>query len=159
MNLDEWMTQCTADLAEAEAKLQAAQARVTELRTIQEGIQLAKQRYGHEDQADPSVTQSRPAKSVSNRGRPVRRKSARRPLRGHSDLCLNLVTETASRQIDLDAACEALAEQGYELDREQVRNGFGYLLRTGQVVRVDPGVYALNSSHEGEPEVAKSASS
>jgi hypothetical protein len=147
MNLDEWLAQCTTDLAEAETALQAAQQRVTELRTIQEGIQLAKERYGHEDQTTPLAGQSRSPKATSSGGRKTRRKApARRPQRGHSDLCMKVLMATSDKQIASTTAREVLAEQGHELDAEQVRNGFAYLVRKGLVIREEAGLWALKPS-------------
>ena len=46
VNWDEMIHRSTADLTEAEAQLRALQGRVEELRTIREGLMLARQRYG-----------------------------------------------------------------------------------------------------------------
>jgi len=158
VNVDEWLAASAAELAEAEADLRAAEQRVAELRTIREGIQLAQQRYGQEEQAGSPVAQSRPAKAGSGAGRKTRRKAARRPQRGHSDLCYKVLIATTEKQLDQATAREKLVEQGYELDAEQVRNGFAYLVRVGRAVRIETGVYALaDRNHVGpgetEPDV------
>jgi hypothetical protein len=170
VNIDEWLVQSAAELAEAEADLHAAELRVAELRTIREGIQLAQQRYGQEDRSASSAAQSRPTKAASGGGRKTTRRKTpakRAPQRGHSDLCYKVLTATTEKQLDQATAREMLAEQGHELDAEQVRNGFAYLVRKGQAIRVETGVYALNPSsplnqvatqREAEPDVTADSS-
>ncbi len=150
MNLEEWLTQSAADLAEAETELEAAQQKVDELRTMHEGLLLAKQRYGQEDQAAPQVPQGRTSRTPSGTGRKTKRKTVRRPQRGHSDLCYQVLLDSASREFSSVDAREVLAEQGHELDAEQVRNGFAYLVRKGLVDRVDNGLWALKASAEDD---------
>jgi hypothetical protein len=145
-HLDEWLKQSTEELAVAEADLQAAQQRVTELRTIQDGIRLAQQRYGQQDLAEPAASESRPAKAASNAGRRTRRKTAsktaKRPHTGHSTLCYDTLVELGGRTSTTEVT-KVLLERGYDIDSEQVRNSFAYLVRKGQVERVEAGVWSL----------------
>ena len=151
MDLDDMLTQSTAELESAEADLQAAQQRVDELRTIQEGIRLAKNRYGHvqatteDETAPPTATAT--VTSTKTPVSPARRPRRRSAKRGHpqvsqSDLCLGLLGELGRPASSAEVRAQ-LAEQGHTYDPEQIRAAFAYLLRKEKVVRVEAGVWAL----------------
>jgi hypothetical protein len=151
MDLDDMLTQSTAELESAEADLQAAQQRVDELRTIQEGIRLAKNRYGQAQASTQGQTAppagTTPAASPKTAGSQARRPRRRSPKRGHSpvnqsDLCLALLAELG-RPVSSTEARNRLAEQGHTYDAEQIRGAFAYLLRKDKIVRVEAGVWAL----------------
>jgi hypothetical protein len=150
MDLDEMLTQSTAELEAAEADLHAAQQRVDELRTIQEGIRLAKSRYGQtvtnqQGGPRPAAGQTGLAntKTTSNPTR-RRRRSAKRtqPQASQSEQCLQLLTEFNRSATNAEVR-EELANRGYVYDPEQIRAAFAYLLRKQKVMRVAPGEWAL----------------
>src|SRR5260370_33173350 len=95
MNLDEMLTRNTAELEAAEAELHAVQQRVDELRTINEGMRLALERYGRastteQAQAAPRDQGASRAKTAASSTRRPRRKSTKRsqPQEGQRQLCL-----------------------------------------------------------------------
>lgn len=152
MDLDEMLMKSTAELESAEADLLAAQQRVDELRTIQEGIRLAKNRYGEAQPApqnqserlaaaETGLSNSKPGAGTSRRrrGRPARRGH---PQVSQSEICLKLLADLA-RPVSSAEVRELLVEQGHAYDAEQIRSAFAYLFRKGKVVRVEPGVWEL----------------
>jgi hypothetical protein len=145
MNLDEWMAQCTADLAKAEADLVKAQQKVEELRTIQEGVRLAQQRYGQPEQTPPPS----PGRTSRAAGQRTRRKP-KRVHTGYSTLCYDTLVELGG-QSSTAKIHEVLTERGHDIDTEQVRNSFAYLVRKGQVTRVENGVWSLEPPTDPNP--------
>ena len=154
MDLEQMLTRATAELESAEVELQAAQQRVEELRTIQQGIQLAIQRYGH-TVAQPAPTVA-DAAVVSNPGDDGARATndpsmssrvpetvvhARSDWR-HSDLCLEALREFG-RPASSTEIRERLSQRGHQFTAEQTRGTMAYLLRKQRVVRTAPGVWTL----------------
>jgi hypothetical protein len=150
MNLDEMLTRNTADLEAAEAELRTVQQRVDELRTINEGMRLALERYGQAPTTDPAQAGSRDqgrtstAKAAAGAARRPRRKPTRRshPQVSQSELCLGVLREVG-RPISSAEVRDHLADQGHDFDAEQIRAAFAYLLRKERVVRVEAGVWSL----------------
>jgi hypothetical protein len=165
MDLDDMLAQSTVELESAEADLQAAQQRVEELRTIQEGIRLAKNRYGQAQAATQgqaaTLTGTVPSASPKAAGSPARRPRRRPAKRGHSqvnqsDLCLALLAELG-RPVSSTEARERLGAQGHIYDAEQIRGAFAYLLRKEKIVRVEAGVWALPPSQNADADLPASA--
>ncbi len=152
MDLDEMLMKSTTELESAEADLLAAQRRVDELRTIQEGIRLAKNRYGEaqpapQDQSEPLAAAQAGLSNPKSGGGASRRRRGRPAKRGHpqvsqSDLCLKLLADLA-RPVSSGEVRERLVQKGHAYDAEQIRSAFAYLFRKGKVVRVEPGVWEL----------------
>jgi len=79
MDPEQMLTRATVELEAAEAELRVAQQRVEELRTIQQGIQLAIQRYGHAV-ALPTPTLEDTAHVPSQAGTVVKRYTTLQPV-------------------------------------------------------------------------------
>ena len=152
MDLDDMLRRADAELAAAETELQAAQQRVTELRTIQQGVRLALQRYGRGSTVVPAAERATPgedaaAMATSKTPQSIREAgSHRRSEVNQSDLCIETLEEFARPASSADVR-ERLRQRGHEYDPEQIRATFAYLLRKERVVRVSPGVWALPSDH------------
>ncbi len=154
MDPEQMLTRATVELEAAEAELRVAQQRVEELRTIQQGIQLAIQRYGHavalptptlEDTAhvpspggdsgeavyDPSTSSRVPETMIHVKSDVT-----------HSDLCIATLREFG-RPARSTEIRERLRQRGKEFDADQTRGTMAYLLRKKRVVRTAPGVWAL----------------
>lgn len=148
MDLDQMLEQSTAELESAEAELQAVQARVDELRTMREGIRLARDRFGQSqtgrhDQAADSATRSR-TKSAARR--PRRRSTKRQqPQTSQTELCLQILADLG-RPVTSNEVRQLLADQGQIFDAAQIRATFSYLLTKDKVVRIAPGTWALPPS-------------
>lgn len=155
MTLDEMLARNTAELQAAETELQVVQQRVDELRTINEGMRLAMERYGQASPTEPTATAPREqgrtstSKATTTPNRRTRRKPTKRaqPQASQSELCLGVLAEVGKPISSMDVR-DHLERQGHNLDAEQVRAAFAYLLRKDRVVRVEAGVWALPSNQE-----------
>jgi hypothetical protein len=154
MDLDDMLSRADNELAAAEAELEAAQQRVAELRTIQQGVRLALQRYGRGSTVVhvPAAEQTTPgddatAKATSRTPQGIRQAGSHPKSEvNQSDLCIETLQEFA-RPASSAEVRERLRQRGHEYDPEQIRATFAYLLRKERVVRVSPGVWALPSAH------------
>ena len=163
MDPEQMLSRATAELEAAEAELRAAQQRVEELRTIQQGIQLAIQRYGHAVTL-PTPTQGDTAPVPSSGGdggqAAIYAPSSSSPVPStiihstvvvtHSDLCMETLKEfgrpTSSTEIR-----ERLRQRGHEFNAEQTRGTMAYLHRKQRVTRTAPGVWVLREHAAAAP--------
>ncbi len=154
MDLEEMLGRATAELESAEAELRATQQRVEELRTIQQGVQLAIQRYGHTvTLPTPPLAEAAPvpnsdgddagvANDPSTSSRLQLTVIPAKPDVTHSDLCMEALREFG-RPASSTEIRERLKQRGHQFNAEQTRGTMAYLLRKQRVIRTAPGVWVL----------------
>jgi hypothetical protein len=152
LDLEQMLSRADAELESAESELQAIQQRLEELRAIKRGVKLAMQRYGSD--ITGSSPPMRDANQATTNGDEAPRSSCESipagglaapllsPDAPHGDLCIE-VLRVLKRPASSLQVRDHLMQRGRELDAEQVRNAFQYMLKRGRVVRTEPGVWAL----------------
>jgi hypothetical protein len=160
VDFEEMFTRATAELDVAETKLQAAQQRVEELRTIRDGMRLAMERYGPAKPSPPGQDEPEGTKGASTgtkvtagtKRRTVRRRQTGRPAPevSQTDLCIVTLTEFG-RPTSTTEIRDRLLENGHSYNPEQIRSALAYLLRQNRVERVTNGVWALPGAVTGAP--------
>jgi hypothetical protein len=151
------LARAVAELDDAEAKLQVAQARVQELRTIRDGLQLAVERYDKPltdtgaavdrlsvDKGQPQEAEApRPASpGTRNAARGKRRKKGKAEAR-NTDLALAALKEHGSGPTSTREVLDWTTAHGHTLRYDQVRGALSWLLETGRVERVAPATWML----------------
>lgn len=151
MDMRAALARATAELASAENDLHLAQERVDRLRTIQAGLELAVETYEHPladhgaavDQLNVRVEPTQTGQEPARQNLPgISAPSKRGPKPSHTDLAF-----AALKALQRPAATHEVRERdgaaGYPLSQNQVRNALTWLLRSGRVIRVAPGTWAI----------------
>ena len=146
------LARAVAELEGAEAELRSAQERVNQLRTIRDGLELAVERYvsdldGVAGRETERVVPSSDTGGAA--GTPEHRtvsQAAQSEPESHTEISYDALKSLSGPQ-STDEVHGRVVEHGHPLNREQVRNALTYLRKTGRIIRVAPGTWAIPSEN------------